>query len=91
MKIKYYVYVLNSQKFSRLYIGQTKKLQERLKEHNSGKVHSTKYYKPWELIGYEIFKTRQDARKRENYLKSLKNKNYLLKTIKSNNRRGIEQ
>ncbi|MFA6381895.1 MAG: GIY-YIG nuclease family protein [Candidatus Buchananbacteria bacterium] len=79
---KYYVYVLGSQKLSRLYIGQTKKLKERLKEHNFGRVRSTKYYLPWQLIGCEVYNTRREARKRENYLKSLKNKDYLLKTIK---------
>ena len=82
MRMEFYVYLLSSQKFNRFYLGQTQKLKERIKEHNSGKVRSTKYYLPWKLIGYEVYGTRQEARKRENYLKSLKNKEYLLKVVK---------
>ena len=90
IKVKFYVYLLGSQKFNRFYLGQTQKLKERIREHNSGKVRSTKHYLTWQLIGYEVYDSRREARKRENYLKSLKNKDYLLKTIKKD-RRGVEQ
>ncbi|MFA6410262.1 MAG: GIY-YIG nuclease family protein [Candidatus Buchananbacteria bacterium] len=77
--MEYYVYILKSNNFDRLYIGQTADIQRRLIKHNNGEVRSTKHYIPWQLIKYEVYNTRGEARKRENYLKALKNKKYLLK------------
>lgn len=44
------------------YIGQTDNIKKRLKEHNDGKAKSTKFRKPFELIGYEEYTTRNEAR-----------------------------
>ncbi|HRH56321.1 MAG TPA: GIY-YIG nuclease family protein [Chitinophagales bacterium] len=66
----FYVYVLKSQKTKSLYKGQTDNLENRLKEHNTGKVKSTKGFRPWEIIYYEEFPEREDAVSREKYLKS---------------------
>jgi putative endonuclease len=41
-----------------------------LKEHNAGRVTSTKPKRPWQLIYTESFTTCLEARKREKYLKS---------------------
>lgn len=49
----YYVYILKSIKYDKLYTGSTKDLKKRLVEHNLGKVQSTKPYLPWRLIYYE--------------------------------------
>ncbi len=49
----------------------------RLNQHNSGKTKSTKGYKPWKLLFFEEFETRQEARKREKYLKSGIGKEYI--------------
>ena len=65
----YYVYVLKSEKDNRLYIGSTSNLSKRLKEHNDGKVESTRYRRPLELIFYEAYKDEEIARKREKLLK----------------------
>lgn len=46
----YYVYILKSIKDNNLYIGRTNNLDRRLKEHNSGKVSSTKSRKPFVLL-----------------------------------------
>ena len=48
----YYTYVLKSKKDSNYYIGYTESLKKRLSEHNSGKVRSTKYRIPFELVYY---------------------------------------
>ncbi len=77
----FFVYVIISLKTSRLYVGQTSDLQRRLIQHNSGEVKSTKSFIPWKLVYYEEFSSRAEAMRREKYLKSLKNKNYLLKII----------
>jgi len=49
----YYVYLLESIKNGNLYIGYTKDLLRRIKEHNQGLNFSTKPYKPWRIIHYE--------------------------------------
>ena len=66
----YYVYILQSLKDKSLYIGYTTDLRKRLKEHNSGKSLATKPYIPYQLIFYEAFLNRKDAKSREIYLKT---------------------
>lgn len=65
----FYVYVLQSKKDNNLYIGSTNDLRKRVKEHNNGKVFSTKSRIPFELVYYEAYKSEKDARKRESNLK----------------------
>ena len=65
----YAVYILKSFKDKKLYIGSTNNLKRRILEHNLGKVFSTKSRKPFELIYIEIYKSENDARKRESNLK----------------------
>lgn len=73
----YYTYVIRSRKDGRLYTGSTSDLRKRLKDHNEGKVHSTKGRRPFELIYYEACINEQDARTREKYLKSGMGKRYI--------------
>ena len=79
----YYVYVLQSLKDKNYYIGYTNDLKKRVKEHNSGKVTSTKYRKPFKLIYYEASKNRQDAIHREKYLKTTYGHRYLNNRLKN--------
>lgn len=65
----YYVYLLQSQRDGQYYIGHTNNLKKRLREHNSGRVKSTKPRRPFVLVGYEIFPNRSAARYREHDLK----------------------
>lgn len=58
----YFVYLLKSISDSRYYIGQTQDYIKRLKLHNSGRVKSTKNRRPFVLIGYKVFETRNGAR-----------------------------
>ena len=64
-----YTYILKSKKDSQLYLGSTIDLKKRFKEHNDGKVFSTKSRRPFELVYYEAYKSEGDARKREASLK----------------------
>ena len=66
----FFVYVLRSSVEGRLYKGLTSDLQKRIDEHNRGKTKTTKAFKPWELVYYEEFSTRDEARQREKYLKT---------------------
>lgn len=65
----------------RLYKGHTSRLEERLKEHNSGKTSSTKGYRPWKLVYYEIFEIEKDAIAREKFLKSGIGREFLKKKL----------
>jgi len=65
----YYTYVLKSKKDHQLYVGSTNDIRKRFKEHNDGKVFSTKARRPFEIVYYEAYKSEKDARKREASLK----------------------
>ena len=73
----FYVYVLKSAKDDRFYTGATNNLEERLTQHNSGKVISTKNRLPLTLIYFEGCLHKDDAYRREKYLKSGMGKRYL--------------
>ena len=66
----YLVYVLFSFKDSRFYIGFTHNIEQRLREHFSGNVESTRSRRPLKLIHYEMFINEEDAKAREIFLKS---------------------
>ncbi|HBT92195.1 MAG TPA: endonuclease [Candidatus Veblenbacteria bacterium] len=66
----HYVYILKSKKNGKLYKGYTNDLKRRLKEHKVGKSVFTKQNGPWELIYYEAFEKKEDARREEEFLKS---------------------
>jgi len=75
----FYVYILKSEKDKKLYIGYTDNLQRRIKEHNEGKVLSTKPRRPFELVYFEGYKSEKDARQREKNLKLYSNAYYQLR------------
>jgi len=78
----YYTYVLLSQKDGRFYTGSTGNLGKRIKEHNSGRVSSTGYRRPFRLIYYEACLNKYDALQREKYLKTGMGKRYLQNRLK---------
>ena len=67
----YFVYILYSQKDHNLYVGCTAGLEQRMREHNSGKVTATKNRAPLVLIHSEKFEDKGEAFNRERFLKSL--------------------
>jgi putative endonuclease len=79
----YTVYAISSQVAERIYVGFTDNITRRLVEHNNGKTKSTKSYKPWILFYYEQVANRQEARKREVFLKAGSGKEFL-KSIRDN-------
>ena len=70
----YSVYILLSEKDNKRYIGFTHDIQQRLHEHNSGLVSSTKNRRPLKLIYSETFENKSDAMKREKEIKNKKGK-----------------
>ena len=66
----FYVYLLQSESDNGLYIGFSKDLRRRFKEHQAGKAFATSYRGPWQLIYYEAYLEEGDALGREQFLKS---------------------
>lgn len=64
-----YVYILKNKDNNELYIGSTNHLKKRLREHQKGKVFSTKHFPDFNLIYYEAYISEKDARMREKRLK----------------------
>ncbi len=77
----FYVYILQSIKDSRLYIGYSSDLKQRLGEHSRGIVESTKNRRPMDLIYYEAYRAEKDARVREIFLKSGQGREFINKNI----------
>jgi putative endonuclease len=69
-KNMYYVYLIKSLKKKWYYIGSCENLKIRLKQHNQGRVRSTKAHVPFELIYHESYNNKASARKREIELKT---------------------
>ena len=63
------MYVLKS-KNDELYTGYTDNLKRRFVEHNKGLNLSTKRQIPWKIIYYEAYLNKNDAKRREEYLKT---------------------
>ncbi|HEY5124342.1 MAG TPA: GIY-YIG nuclease family protein [Ignavibacteria bacterium] len=81
--MEYFVYILLSKKDGNFYTGYTSNLSERIKEHNSGKVNSTKNRNPLELIYFEGCLNQEDALHREKYLKTTYGKRYIRHRLKN--------
>lgn len=80
--IMFYNYVLQSKKNNKLYIGYTRNLNKRLKEHNQELNQSTKLHKPWKLIYYEACLNKKDVERRERYLKTTQGQRLLKRRLK---------
>ena len=67
----FWVYLLYSEKFDKTYVGYTSDLESRLISHNElGKKDWATRFRPWTLIHSEIFQTKPEAMKREQYFKT---------------------
>lgn len=64
----FHVYVIRSS--DSLYIGFTNDLKRRVNEHNAGKSPYTKRKSNWKLLYYEAHSNKNDAMRREKYLKT---------------------
>ena len=79
----YYTYVLQSEKDGKLYVGFTKDLKLRFEQHNKALVESTKSRRPLTLVYYEACLDKNDATRREKYLKTYHGKMFLKRRLKS--------
>lgn len=52
-----------------MYIGYSTDLETRLIAHNNGKARTTKYGRPWKMLYYEAYYSKEDVTGREYQLK----------------------
>ncbi len=78
----FYTYVLTSDKTGTFYTGATNNLERRLERHNSGNVYYTKNKLPVRLVYFEACLNKDDAYRRERYLKTGMGKRYLKNRLK---------
>ena len=79
----YYIYILQSLKDKQFYVGYTIDLKNRVDKHNKGLVPSTKNRLPLKLLYYEACINKDDAIKREKYLKTSWGKRYIKNRLKN--------
>ena len=78
-----YVYILESQKDKRFYIGSTESLEKRLFRHNQGYEKSTKPYRPYIVVFKQKCLNIEEARFLELKIKKWKRRDFILKIISS--------
>ena len=73
----YYTYILYSPELKKYYVGSTRDLNRRLKDHQRGKNKFSRQGGRWELKYYESFATRSEAFSRELAIKKKKSRKYI--------------
>ncbi len=79
----YFVYFLKSLKNGDIYVGSTENVKVRVAKHNSGKVKSTKGYRPWKLLDSIEYQTRREAVRAELFYKTGQQKEMLKEKYKA--------
>ena len=77
----YYVYILRNIQSEKIYIGQTRDLENRIRQHNERGFYKASYTKinkgVWILVYKEVLGTRLEALKREKQLKSFRGREFI--------------
>jgi len=73
--------VLKSLSAEKFYTGHTDDLERRLLEHNSGHGYYTKRFMPWIMAYREDVDSKDEAIKREKYLKSAAGRRWVKKKV----------
>jgi len=80
----WFVYFLKSKKKRWYYVGSTNRLEERIREHNAGKVFSTKLHCPLDLVYFIRFDKEVSARSYERKVKNMrKEKERIIRIIEN--------
>ncbi|MBA4313095.1 MAG: excinuclease ABC subunit C [Chlorobiaceae bacterium] len=77
----YSVYILQSERFDRYYVGQSENPERRLEFHNSIEKGFTSRYRPWKLIYKKEYLTREEAIRSEKLIKAWKSKEKIRKLV----------
>ena len=79
----YYVYILQSAKTGKYYVGYAADVEKRLLRHNSGRTKSLLKHIPLEIIKIEEYPVYEDARRRERQIKRYKSGEAFKKLLNS--------
>jgi putative endonuclease len=79
----WFAYALQSKSDGWLYIGMSSDVDRRVVEHNRGYNRSTRSRTPFELFYVEECGSREEARRREKYLKGGKGREFLRSRLTS--------
>jgi putative endonuclease len=85
LNVKGFIYILQSEKNGRFYVGSTDNVERRFSEHQNGIVKSTKNLRPWVLKFFKEYESLTDARKVEYKLKSFKSRKVIEQIIEEKN------
>lgn len=77
-----YVYILESLRDGRYYIGSTTDIEQRLAHHQKGLTPSTKRFGGLKLVLHQKYDSLSEARKVEKKLKNYKRKDFIAKIIR---------
>jgi len=78
----FYVYILQSTSCpEHFYVGFTEDWDQRLKEHNEGKLLSTSRFRPWRIKSAHAFRDKGRALAFEEYLKSASGRAFAKKRL----------
>ena len=81
--MKYFIYILQSEKDGTYYIGHTSNLEARLRRHNQGRSAYTKSKAPWKLLYKEVLNSKAEAMRREQEIKRKKGREYIDYLVKA--------
>jgi len=79
----FYTYILQSEIDNSYYIGHSSDMKKRLEYHNQGLSIYTSRKIPWKIIYIETFMTKQEANRRELFLKRQRNHSFYERLISS--------
>ena len=85
----WYTYIIRSLKDGRYYIGYTADVRRRLMTHNAGGNVSTRNRKPFVLVYFEEYSTRNKAMRRERQIKNYKGGEAFKKLINKDSGRFV--
>jgi len=80
--MKYFIYILQSEKDGTYYIGHTSDLEARLRRHNQGRSAYTRSKAPWKLLYKEVLNSKAEAMKREREIKKRKDRDYINELVR---------
>ncbi|MDO9614250.1 MAG: GIY-YIG nuclease family protein [Bacteroidota bacterium] len=83
----FYTYILQSEIDKSYYIGHSSDINKRLEYHNQGLSKYTSKKIPWKIVYIDFFSTKQEANRRELFIKKQRNRTFYSRLISSNSNR----
>ena len=80
--MKYYIYILKSDKYDKYYTGISQNPQRRLEYHNTIEKGFTSRYRPWEIVFIKEFDSKKEAMTNEKRIKNWKSRKMIEKVLK---------